>query len=291
MSNNNNQQTNSSKVPQQYSLHCSDNYLQALTHSSNEILNKYRLLIIEYLLFINETINSCKTNDNCKFIILRGLTTISHVFIFILHHSKNLNMAYYHSQKAFYYYTEFIGQITGDQNVFLQLTSRDATMFVYKKTIFEIHNDYKKTNTVLHDLVKHENEKMDFLDAYIQIMKNMVIYSIQLIDFKNMKLSEVDYKTMIVDKIDYTCEFINKYKIPLPFFVDLKYLIEFLTNYTSSSINENYYDIIQKYITKIVKKSPEVSTAHETVKEKIHSYLLKNSFDDIDQDHFINKIT
>jgi hypothetical protein len=164
-------------------------------------------------------------------------------------------------------------------------------MFVYKKTIFEIHNDYKKTNTVLHDLVKHENEKMDFLDAYIQIMKNMVIYSIQLIDFKNMKLSEVDYKTMIVDKIDYTCEFINKYKIPLPFFVDLKYLIDFLTNYTSSSINENYYDIIQKYITKIVKKSPEVSTAHETVKEKIHSYLLKNSFDDIDQDHFINKIT
>ena len=279
-----NQQTNSPKVPLLYSLHNSENYVHTLTHSSSEILNKYRLIVIEYLLFINETINSCKTNDNCKFIILRGLTTISYVFIFILHSSRNLNMAYYHSQKAFYYYTEFIGQITGDQNVFLQLTSRDAMMFVYKKTIFEIHNDYKKANVLINDMA-NENEKMEFLDAYVQIVKNLVIHSIQLVDFKNIKQNEVSYKTTIVDKIDHICEFINKYTIPLHFFLDIKYLVEYLTN---NSITENYYDVIQKYIIKIIKKN-EDTPINDNIKEKIHTYFqLKNKIEDVD--FFISKI-
>lgn len=279
-----NQQPNSSKIPLLYSLHNSENYVQSLTHSTSEILNKYRLLVIEYLLFINETINSCKTNDNCKFIILRGLTTISYVFIFILHSSRNLNMAYYHSQKAFYYYTEFIGQITGDQNVFLQLTSRDAMMFVYKKTIFEIHNDYKKSNVFLNDLT-NENEKMGFLDAYIQIIKNLVTHSIHLVDFKNIKYGEVGYKTTIVDKIDHICEFINKYNIPLNLFLDIQYLVEYLTN---NNTTESYYEIIQKYIVKVVKKT-ETAPTNDSIKDKIHAYFqLKNKIEDVDT--FISKV-
>jgi len=279
-----NQQTNSSKIPLLYSLHNSENYLQSLTHTASEILNKYRLLVVEYLLFINETINSCKTNDNCKFIILRGLTTISYVFIFILHSSRNLNMAYYHSQKAFYYYTEFIGQITGDQNVFLQLTSRDAVMFVYKKTIFEIHNDYKKIDVFLNELT-NENEKMEFLDAYVQIIKNLVIHSIHSNDFKNIKENDVSYKTTVVDKIDYICGFISKCNIPLHLFLDVKYLVEYLTN---NNIIETYYEVIQKYIMKVIKKK-EISTVNENSKKKIHAYFqVKNQIEDVDT--FINKV-
>jgi len=279
-----NQQTNSSKIPMQYSLHNSENYLQSLTHSASEILNKYRLLVIEYLLFIVDTISTCKTNDNCKFIILRGLTTISYVFIFILHSSRNLNMAYYHSQKAFYYYTEFIGQITGDQNVFLQLTSRDAMMFVYKKTIFEIHSDYKKSNVLLSDLT-NENEKMDFLDAYVQIIKNLVTNSILTVDFKNVKDNGVNYKTATVDKIDHICEFINKYSIPLKLFLNIKYLVEYLTN---NNITESYYEIIQKYIIKVIKKT-ETTSVNENIKDKIHTYFqIKNKIDDVDT--FISKV-
>lgn len=279
-----NQQTNSSKIPLLYSLHNSENYVQSLTHSVSEILNKYRLLVIEYLLFINETINTCKTNDNCKFTILRGVTTISYVFTFILHSSRNLNMAYYHSQKAFYYYTEFIGQITGDQNMFLQLTSRDAMMFVYKKTIFEIHNDYKKANVFLSDLT-NENEKMEFLDAYVQIIKNLVVHSIHLVDFKNIKQSDVSYKTTFVDKIDHICELINKYSIPLDLFLNIKYLIEYLT---SNNITESYYEIIQKYTIKVNKKT-EPASINENIKDKIHTYFqIKNKIEDIDT--FISKI-
>jgi Glu-tRNA(Gln) amidotransferase subunit E-like FAD-binding protein len=193
-------------------------------------------------------------------------------------------MAYYHSQKAFYYYTEFIGQITGDQNVFLQLTSRDAMMFVYKKTIFEIHNDYKKSNVLLSDLT-NENEKMEFLDAYVQIIKNLVIHSILTVDFKNIKQNEVSYKTTVVDKIDHICEFVNKCKIPLNLFMDIKYLVEYLTN---NSITENYYEVIQKYIIKVIKNT-ESTDSNENIKDKIHTYFqVKNKIEDVDA--FISKV-
>jgi hypothetical protein len=193
-------------------------------------------------------------------------------------------MAYYHSQKAFYYYTEFIGQITGDQNVFLQLTSRDAMMFVYKKTIFEIHNDYKKSNVLLSDLT-NENEKMEFLDAYVQIIKNLVIHSILTVDFKNIKQNEVSYKTTVVDKIDHICEFVNKCNIPLNLFLDIKYLVEYLTN---NSITENYYEVIQKYIIKVI-KTTEPTNSNENIKNKIHTYFqVKNKIEDVDA--FISKV-
>jgi hypothetical protein len=196
-------------------------------------------------------------------------------------------MAYYHSQKAFYYYTEFIGQITGDQNVFLQLTSRDAMMFVYKKTIFEIHNDYKKTNIFLNDLT-NENEKMEFLDAYVEIIRNLVVHSIHLVDFKNIKQNDMNYKTTVVDKIDHICEFINKYNIPLYLFLDIKYLVDYLTN---NNITENYYQVIQKYIVKVIKKTEHITTTpiNENIKDKIHSYFqLKNKIEDVDT--FIDKV-
>ncbi len=41
-------------------------------------------------------------------------------------------------KKASYFYVEFVTQISTDETLFLQLSSRDATNYVYKKTIFEM---------------------------------------------------------------------------------------------------------------------------------------------------------
>jgi hypothetical protein len=53
-------------------------------------------------------------------------------------------MAYYHAIKSFYIYIEFIEQIAEDHHSFLKLYSRDATLFVYKKTIYGIPLDVTK---------------------------------------------------------------------------------------------------------------------------------------------------
>ena len=77
------------------------------------------------------------------------MKTIKHIFNTLILYTKNLELTTYH-KKAYLFYVEFIGQIGEDNNKGLQLNSKDATLSVYKKTIFEINNDFRQsyiTNT------------------------------------------------------------------------------------------------------------------------------------------------
>lgn len=138
------------------SLSNQTNYKETLTETSSQVAEKYTNIIIEYLHFITKY--SSNPNKNyIKFIFLRGLDTISHIFIHILYYTKNTQLTEHHSQKSIYYYLEFIGQISEDKHVFLQLRSQDAVMYVYKKTIYDLLKKYKFEDT----------------PAFIQTMKNI----------------------------------------------------------------------------------------------------------------------
>jgi hypothetical protein len=128
-----------SVVNPKYSLQSNVNYNKSINCDLSEVKHKYLFVINDYL-------NNIKLNkkENSKFIILRGLETISHVFNIILYFTKNLEITHFYSEKSFYLYIEFINQITNDSNKFLQLCSRDASVYVYKKTIFDINNEYRK---------------------------------------------------------------------------------------------------------------------------------------------------
>lgn len=140
-----------------------------LNSSISEVLYKYVCLITEYILFITENLKN-KNKVYLKFILIRGLDTITNVFNLILFYTKNLDITYFHSQKAFYFYVEFIEQISNDKNLFLNLSSRDAIMYVYKKTIFLINQDNKKnTNNNL------DNNHHELLNEYIIVNKLLFI--------------------------------------------------------------------------------------------------------------------
>ena len=126
-----------------FSLNEEVNYKHELDATTNVILRKYAELLIEYIKFI---VGHVKINNMnyLKFIIIRGLDTVTNVFNNILYYTKNIDLTYYHSQKAFYFYIEFISQITEAEKLFLQLSSRDASMYVYKKTVFDINTKHVK---------------------------------------------------------------------------------------------------------------------------------------------------
>ncbi len=126
-----------------FSLQNLDNYRKNIDSVTSEITEKYYMLIAEYFKFITENIK-VKNSNFSKFIITRGLDTITNVFNSIFYYTKNIDLTYFHCQKSFYFYVEFVGQISEDEKMFLQLSSRDATLYVYKKTIFEINNEYKQ---------------------------------------------------------------------------------------------------------------------------------------------------
>jgi len=120
-----------------YSLQDDSIFNKELDTTPQDIITKYKELVIEYYKFVNENINV--SNRECsEYIMNRGLDTITHVFITILYHTNNHEIVYYYTQKSIYLYIEFINQISELDKHFLKLTSRDAVIYVYKKTIFEL---------------------------------------------------------------------------------------------------------------------------------------------------------
>jgi hypothetical protein len=242
-----------------YSLYDTNNYKTELTNTIGDIVNKYNVLLIEYLKFIHEnsTSTSTSTTKYNKFIIERGLETITHVFILILYYSNNVDMAYYHGQKSFYFYVEFIEQISKEQHTFLNLSSRDASMFVYKKTIFEISNDVRK-----HGKVVGNQEKLDLLTINIRIFKNIVYFSLQ-------HTSSVDELVKYIEDI---CNKLLKYKFTCEDYTIIESFIHLMN--VEELLLSKYYEIIDLFIQKYSKSQPMSSTTtmKETkLKEKFNS--------------------
>jgi hypothetical protein len=157
----------------------------------------------------------------------------------MLYYTKNIDITYFQCQKSFYYYIEFIGQITEEQHTFLQLNSRDAITYVYKKTLFEINNDFRKN--VL-QLTKENTQKFDLINKYIKIFK------IILLKITNTQ-AKIDSKH--IDNFEIFSVKLNNIKIDLDNLNVLEYLITILDNKINNT--DNFLKIIL-FITKKINK-------------------------------------
>jgi len=189
-----------------YSLDNSDNYNQDFDYTINEVIEKYIFLSNEFLNFILEK-TTLKNNNYTKFIIIRGYETITNVFNIILYYTKNLDLTFYHCQKSYYYYIEFIEQIYDEQNLFLQLNSKDAITYVYKKTIFELKYDVKKNMPPCKDITKNN---IEIIDEFIKIFKCIFDFIIESIQLRDLSIN-----IEITNKFKIACQklFINYNKI------------------------------------------------------------------------------
>ena len=119
-----------------------DNYKISINGTSDEIIHKYLLIIVEYLLYLIDYKSNLGSSNLTEYLTNRGIETITTVFLHLLHYTKNPELAYYHSEKSFYFYVEFISQVSQEDKSFLQLSSRDACNYVFKKTVYNIDNRY-----------------------------------------------------------------------------------------------------------------------------------------------------
>ena len=161
-----------------YSLYNTDNFKKTLDVTTCVILNKYKDYIFDFFNIIIDNIK-VKNNSYYKFIITRGLETITNVFTTILYYTKNIELTCFHSQKASYFYVEFVSQISEEQNMFLQLSSRDATSYVYKKTIYELNNEFKKNMPIADEKTANE---FNIITENIKIQKNIFLKIINNIE-------------------------------------------------------------------------------------------------------------
>ena len=204
----------------QYDLNNADNYLCNMNCDVSNILEKYIILLFEYMLFLFEKIKITKKKvAYFRYIFERGFDTITRVFTGLIEYTKNIDLAFYHSQKAFYFYIEFIEQISDVQNSFLQLTSRDAVMFVYKRTIFEVNKEMVKPShegctsalVIFCNICKicasqfvqsdslseplHLNKFIISLNGIVSDIKKMDIHDMQLVSLGTINIFNNRYST------------------------------------------------------------------------------------------------
>jgi hypothetical protein len=156
--------------PDSYSLYNLSLYNPNIQNTYNQIIDKIINIVMQYMKFIYDKI-TIKNKKHYQFVVERGLETIMHVFLMIFIYTKNIDIAVYHTQKAYYFYIEYIEQISDDAILFLKLSSRDAIVFVYKKTIFDI------INNIQHDLCKttlKEEAILNNVNNFVKVYKHII---------------------------------------------------------------------------------------------------------------------
>lgn len=165
--------------------------------------------IFKYIELTHKYLNYCDHNlkiQNIKFqdfVILKGLDMLHNVFSILLLYSRNLSFASNNTQKAYCYYIEFIQQIGDENNSFLKLNVSDALLFIYKKTIYNINQEYRKKFKTSEE----EDKMMLLLKEYCCIYNNLLYKTVL---YKNT--NKIYNLKKITELIIYqNTELLNKY--------------------------------------------------------------------------------
>jgi hypothetical protein len=169
----------SNEVVHVFSLTDGDSYKSNIGHDVSSIyirfvnvINEYFIHCVEKLQTGDAMIQTCETNAefNFKNILRCGYKSLLYIYRVLLLYTRNLDLAYYHTQKSIYYYMEFIDQILLEPNAFLKLTPYDAVLFVYKKTIFQLNQQHKS----LFIEVQDDKDKLATFDCLANIYRKIV---------------------------------------------------------------------------------------------------------------------
>lgn len=162
-----------------YDINSSDSRNFCIEETSNEFLSKYYILINQYIglyvenIYDNITIN---TDKRYRFYILsKGLEMLSNIMNITIMYTNNIDFAFHYCNKAYYYYIEFISQLDTDNN-HLELNIKDAIIFVYKKTIFEIKEPVSTINNcnINEDNVRKTEtikKMINIVNSYVKVFK------------------------------------------------------------------------------------------------------------------------
>jgi hypothetical protein len=251
-----------------------------ITDTGN-ISSRINSLLTDFTKYISMQIKNVENNTYNLFIIQRGFETIIHCFKLLLLYTKNVELALYHSKKAYIYYVEFIGQIGYNNHSFLKLNSTDATLFVYKKTIFEINTDYKKNYL--------ESEKEN--KYYCYLSENIDLYMIYYkILIRKLKITLDNRKKNIVLITD-TCDknisniYNNKISIDrnLSNMINVSYFIELIDKLFEFEF-VFYTNIVACFIKKIKKKN----ITKKQINDKLNSIEIKLFIDNLSHIKLVN---
>lgn len=241
------------------SLSNPDNYYIQISVNVNDILLQQLNILEEYTKNINDIFHI--NHKNKLYIIIKGIETIFHIYQQILYYTNNHKLAYYYSHKSIYLYKEYNSQINDDFNSFLNLSNRDAIIYIYKKTIFEIKPNFLKKNET--------NKQKEIFDTLF-VHNNIIKLLLSLLYDENM---QSNYFELINNIISYQLNYSNYNS--LLFFINLLF-DHFLHHYTKEEIK----DSIDKFCKKINKQP--------ITREEMNKKLINQEFKQLNNNQLIS---
>ena len=261
------------------SLHNTDNYKKTI-NKKIRIIDEYSQLIYEYLELCKINI-SIKNETYLKYVIVKGIEAISHIFNTLMLYTKNLELVSYHCNKASHYYIEFIDQIGEDSHSFLQLSCKDAILFIYKKTIFDINNDIRKDFNIaknedeLFIIIKNETEMINNL-LFDMINKETFLEKTHFFDYCIYNIKNLSNKISILKK--YTNE---KY---ITMSNNILLIIE-----KNKNINISFEKTLP-FLEIFIKKNSKLSNNNLNIEDKLRQFDLLDSYENSTPNKFINTL-
>ena len=109
--------------------------------NSWDIFPQYVKVMNDYLTHFTASTKFKQRDKDCTYLLINGFAALTHVFKITLNHQTNLSEAVDNTDKAIYYYTQFIEQMDENKLQDLNVSSNSASLFVYKKTIHHLFPD------------------------------------------------------------------------------------------------------------------------------------------------------
>ena len=232
------------------------------------------VLFLKYVGLIHELIECCsesliiKNKNYLKYIMIKGIQNTLYIYTFLLLYTNNVDLSVYHTQKSILYYIEFVGQLGEDSHNLLKLNTQDATLFIYKKTIFDVNNEHRKKFVESEDT----KYKLEILEQYNDIYNKLVIHLIDTYEFTGNSMSEI--QKILFTKIYKIVE--TLIQIPLLCYhcnIDVKTKLDHNKELVSIILNCNKMDIIRKnlwyLIDSIVKMGIRKNINIDIIKQKL----------------------
>jgi hypothetical protein len=255
------------------------NYKNTIDCSVDDVISKFSTIMLDYIIVTSEKLN-IKNNTYFQYIFERGLETIIHVFQIIFYYTKNIELTYQQCQKAYLYYIEFIEQISDENVSFLQLSSKDAVLFVYKKTIYDLNSEYIKNISFPNE---EQHKFILSVNTYISIYKSIILFLLKKIEnttktdktdkIINLNLNRGHKINSIHNFVTNITTLFKKYKINTEITELLYLFVSVLIDKYDDDISI-FYSLIEEFIKKQNKLSSDQIDI-DKIKKNIHNSSIK----------------
>ena len=154
-------------------------------------------LFIKYVTVINDFINYAinnlpeNLNTTLKSAIKQGVNALTHIFNLTLLKNNDIDYTIDITQKCFFYYVEFVTQISNSQD-HIQLSLNDAIIFLYKKSIFQFDSENKTSEPT--ELSPHISLNLKKL---IDIHNELLYYYISVVEYHNNSFNDFTKKIYV----------------------------------------------------------------------------------------------